>query len=53
MLHPPRPSGSALATWSVIVAALAFGLLEWLALARCRLQDRRLQRHTAHHRHAA
>lgn len=57
MLHLSRSPASASASasapafagWPVIAAALAFGLLEWLALARCRWQDRRQQRHLARH----
>lgn len=44
MLHSSRSPASALAHWPVILAALVFGLLECAALARCRWQDRRLQR---------
>lgn len=51
MLHPSRSSGPALAHWLVIAAALAFGLLEWLALARSRWQDRRLRASATAGRH--
>ncbi|MDT7838441.1 hypothetical protein [Aquabacterium sp. OR-4] len=47
MLHPSRSSASAMAHWPVILAALVFGLLECLALARSRWQDRRQQRRIA------
>lgn len=52
MPHPLRPRSplwSALAHWPVIAAALAFGLLECLALARSRWQDRRRERTAAAH----
>ncbi|MEK8051309.1 hypothetical protein AACH10_13745 [Ideonella sp. DXS22W] len=39
-----RAAGPAIGHWAVIAAALAFGLLECLALARSRWQDRRHQR---------
>lgn len=47
MLHPFRSPGSAATPWPVIAAALAFGLLECLALARCRWRDWRAHKHPA------
>lgn len=40
-LSPLSSAATALAHWPVILAALAFGLLECLALARGRWHDRR------------
>ncbi len=42
MFMPRRPPVLALLA---IMAALVYGLVEWLALSRCRLMDRLAQRH--------
>lgn len=44
LLSPLSSAASTLSHWPVILAALAFGLLECLALARSRWQDRRQAR---------